>query len=109
MGWAVEDGTHGQLMLGMDAARQGYYQSYGGRPGLSYLLREFSGLLEARGVPAAARESTFCGARRPGRRAGFDVRRRTGAGFRVPLRGGPGVTREPLLTSVVGSAAHPGW
>ena len=49
-------------MLGMDAARQGYYQSYGGRPGLSYLLREFSGLLEARGVPAAVRDSMFVGA-----------------------------------------------
>ena len=60
--WAVEDGTHGQLMLGMDAARQGYYQSYGGRPGLSYLLREFSGLLEARGIPAAVRDSMFVGA-----------------------------------------------
>jgi len=67
--WAVEDGTDGQLMLGMDAARQGYYRSYGGRPGLSYLLREFSGLLEARGMDASVRESMFVGA--PARAFGF--------------------------------------
>jgi phosphotriesterase-related protein len=67
--WAVEDGTHGQLMLGMDAARQGYYRSYGGRPGLSYLLREFSGLLEARGIDASVRESMFV--RAPARAFGF--------------------------------------
>ena len=97
--WAVEDGTHGQLMLGMDAARQGYYQSYGGRPGLSYLLREFSGLLEARGDP--------------GRRPRLDVRRRAGAGVRVFDRVNPESRgrrmSEELLTSVVGSHAHPGW
>jgi phosphotriesterase-related protein len=46
----------------MDAARQGYYRSYGGRPGLSYLLREFSDLLEARGIDASVRESMFVGA-----------------------------------------------
>ena len=40
--WAVADGHAGQVMLGMDAARQGYYRAFGGSPGLAYLLREFS-------------------------------------------------------------------
>lgn len=60
--WALEDGTEGQLMLGMDAARQGYHKSYGGKPGLSYLLSEFSDLLTARGIPVAVRGSMFVGA-----------------------------------------------
>jgi len=30
-----------QILLGMDAARQSYWKSYGGRPGLSYLLTDF--------------------------------------------------------------------
>jgi len=60
--WAVADGTASQVMLGMDAARQGYYRSFGGGPGLAYLLREFSDELAARGIPAAARESMFVAA-----------------------------------------------
>jgi 5-phospho-D-xylono-1,4-lactonase len=60
--WAVEDGTSSQLMLGMDAARQGYYRSYGGSPGLSFLLGPFRDRLAARGVPAEVRESMFVGA-----------------------------------------------
>jgi phosphotriesterase-related protein len=57
--WAVEDGTASQIMLGMDAARQGYYRSYGGGPGLPYLLREFSDLLAARGISREVREGLF--------------------------------------------------
>jgi predicted metal-dependent phosphotriesterase family hydrolase len=60
--WAIEDGTHAQVMLGMDAARQGYYRSFGGGPGLAYLLREFSDQLAAGGIPAAVRESMFVAA-----------------------------------------------
>lgn len=30
-----------QIMLGMDAARAGYWKSYGGGPGISFLLTEF--------------------------------------------------------------------
>jgi hypothetical protein len=37
-------------MLGMDAARQGYYTAFGGSPGLPYLLAQFSDQLEARGL-----------------------------------------------------------
>lgn len=39
-----------QLMLGMDAARRGYWRSYGGAPGLDYLLTGFSATLRAAGL-----------------------------------------------------------
>jgi phosphotriesterase-related protein len=57
--WALADDTGGQVMLGMDAARQGYYRSFGGTPGLSFLLGAFSDQLTARGVPAEVRRSIF--------------------------------------------------
>ncbi len=50
--WLAEDGLDGQVVVGMDAARQRYYRSYGGEPGLGYLLRSFSDALEARGLGA---------------------------------------------------------
>ena len=56
---AVANGRAGQVMLGMDAARQGYYTTYGGSPGLGYLLRGFSDLLEERGIDAAIRHALF--------------------------------------------------
>jgi phosphotriesterase-related protein len=37
-----------QIMLGMDAARRGYWQSYGGQPGLAFLLTTFRKELEQR-------------------------------------------------------------
>lgn len=57
--WAVADGLVGQVMLGMDAARQGYYRAFGGSPGLAYLLRGFSDELEARGIGADIRRCLF--------------------------------------------------
>lgn len=39
-----------QLMLGMDAARRRYWRSYGGGPGLDFLLREFAAELRSAGV-----------------------------------------------------------
>jgi phosphotriesterase-related protein len=57
--WAVADGTSSQVMLGMDAARQGYYRSYGGGPGLAFLLRDFRGELESRGIPEDVVTSMF--------------------------------------------------
>lgn len=57
--WAIEDGHAGQVMLGMDAARQGYHTAYGGTPGLRYLLREFSDALESRGIGADIRRRFF--------------------------------------------------
>jgi predicted metal-dependent phosphotriesterase family hydrolase len=57
--WAVADDHAGQVMLGMDAARQGYYRAFGGSPGLSFLLREFSDMMEARGIGPEIRRRLF--------------------------------------------------
>lgn len=38
------------IMLGMDAARPKHWTSYGGEPGLSLVLREFSQQLYERGI-----------------------------------------------------------
>jgi len=48
-----------QLMLGMDAARPDYWKSYGGSPGMSYLLNEFSTRLKVGGVSAAHWQRLF--------------------------------------------------
>ena len=39
-----------QIMLGMDAARRSYWRCYGGAPGLTFLLVDFSTQLHAAGV-----------------------------------------------------------
>ncbi len=39
-----------QLMLGTDAGRPTYWKSYGGSPGMSFLLKEFRALLLKRGL-----------------------------------------------------------
>jgi predicted metal-dependent phosphotriesterase family hydrolase len=57
--WAAEDGRLGQVMLGMDAARQRYLRAYGGSPGLTYLLDEFSRALDARGILGPDRRRMF--------------------------------------------------
>jgi predicted metal-dependent phosphotriesterase family hydrolase len=57
--WMAEDGLLGQVMLGMDAARQGYYAAFGGQPGLPFLLGEFSAAMEARGLDASIRRRLF--------------------------------------------------
>lgn len=56
---AVADGTVSQVLLGMDAARQGYYRAFGGRPGLAFLLREFSDELQSRGIGPEIRHALF--------------------------------------------------
>lgn len=48
-----------QIMLGMDAARRAYWSSYGGAPGLGYLLTDFSARLRAAGVSADALRRIF--------------------------------------------------
>jgi len=40
----------GQITVGMDAARHTYWKSYGGRPGLAYLLTDFVTELRRRGL-----------------------------------------------------------
>jgi predicted metal-dependent phosphotriesterase family hydrolase len=57
--WAIADGHAGQVMLGMDAARQGYYRAFGGSPGLPFLLREFSDAMEGAGIGADIRRGLF--------------------------------------------------
>jgi 5-phospho-D-xylono-1,4-lactonase len=57
--WAAEDGKLGQVMLGMDAARQGYYAAFGGSPGLPYLLREFSDTMAGIGLDERAQRRLF--------------------------------------------------
>ena len=57
--WAAEDGHLGQVMLGMDAARQSYLTAYGGAPGLTFLLGPFSDALEAIGLDAPIRHRLF--------------------------------------------------
>jgi phosphotriesterase-related protein len=53
--WAAEDARIGQVMLGLDAARQGYLTAYGGSPGLAFLLGAFSEAMEERGLHAPLR------------------------------------------------------
>ena len=57
--WTLADGYVGQVMLGMDAARHGYYRAFGGTPGLAYLLVEFTAQLEERGIGADNRRCLF--------------------------------------------------
>ena len=39
-----------QIMLGMDAARPSYWKSYGGEPGLNFLLTTFTDMMKERGL-----------------------------------------------------------
>lgn len=59
IGWMVEDGLADRIVLGMDAARRGYYHAFGGSPGLSWLLDGFTRILQEAGIDAALRERLF--------------------------------------------------
>ena len=59
LAWAAEDDRLDGVVLGMDAARQGYYAVYGGSPGLTWLLDGFSRELEAAGLDASVRHRLF--------------------------------------------------
>jgi phosphotriesterase-related protein len=67
--WALEDGRSDRVMLGMDAARQGYYRAFGGSPGLDYLLGPFSREMESRGIDSSIRRRLFVD--NPGRSFSF--------------------------------------
>ncbi|CAN5845305.1 phosphotriesterase [soil metagenome] len=54
-----EAGLGKGVMLGTDAAKIEYWKSFGGRPGLAWLLTEFSDLLATHGLGAAERELIF--------------------------------------------------
>ena len=55
----VEDGHADRIVLGMDAARQGYYRVYGGAPGLAWLLESFSRAMAERGIGESVRDALF--------------------------------------------------
>jgi len=55
----VEAGFAGQIVLGMDAARRKYWRSYGGSPGLGYLLAEFVPRLRSSGLSADDIDAIF--------------------------------------------------
>ncbi len=57
--WMAEDDLLDHVVLGMDAARQGYYAVYGGRPGLTWLLDGFTQQLEERSLGADVRRRLF--------------------------------------------------
>ena len=54
--WMAEDGLDDRIVLGMDAAKRGYYRVFGGTPGLTWLLDGFRGLLDTAGIGAAVLE-----------------------------------------------------
>jgi 5-phospho-D-xylono-1,4-lactonase len=57
--WLIDDGFGNQLMLAMDAARRGYWTTYGGRPGMTFLLGSFSDAMRARGISDQALRAIF--------------------------------------------------
>lgn len=57
--WMIEDGLADRIVLGMDAARQGYYGVYGGSPGLTWLLDGFTSAMAERGIDATVRHRLF--------------------------------------------------
>ena len=85
-------------MLGMDAARQGYWATYGGSPGWTFLLGPFAEQMRERGIGTGAQDAIFVA--QPGPRLRLRGRLVTES---APRLGGN------LTTSVVGSHAHPSW
>lgn len=57
--WVEEDALSGQVVLGMDAARRGYWRVYGGSPGMGYLLGAFRDAMRQRGLRPASIEGYF--------------------------------------------------
>jgi phosphotriesterase-related protein len=57
--WAAADGNLGQVLLGLDAARQGYWTAYGGSPGMAWLLDGFATAIRERGLDDAALHQLF--------------------------------------------------
>jgi phosphotriesterase-related protein len=57
--WMAEDGLLGSVVLGMDAARQGYYAVYGGTPGLTWLLDGFSSAMDEQRIGPDIRRRLF--------------------------------------------------
>jgi phosphotriesterase-related protein len=77
LAWMAEDGLLDRIVLGMDAARQGYYGVYGGSPGLGWLLDGFTAAMQAAGLDAAMRACLFVA--NPARAFTFATRDEEGA------------------------------
>lgn len=54
LAWAAEDGHLDRVVLGMDAARRGYWAVHGGAPGMAWLLGTFSERMRAIGLDDAS-------------------------------------------------------
>lgn len=67
--WLFEDDLGDQLMLGMDAARQQYWSTYGGSPGMTFLLGSFADQMRERGIEDDQQASLFV--RNPARAFAF--------------------------------------
>jgi len=59
LAWAFEDGLGDRVVLGMDAARRGYWTVHGGAPGLAWLLGPFAAAMAARGIGPAEQALLF--------------------------------------------------
>jgi phosphotriesterase-related protein len=59
LAWAFAEGLGGQVVLGMDAARQGYWSAYGGSPGMTFLLGPFAREMRDRGLGDAEQRLLF--------------------------------------------------
>jgi 5-phospho-D-xylono-1,4-lactonase len=59
LAWMIEDGFDDEVMLGMDAARQGYWTAYGGKPGWTFLLGAFAEAMRTRGITADLQRTIF--------------------------------------------------
>ena len=59
LAWAAADGTLARILLGMDAARQGYWTTYGGSPGMTWLLGSFSSSMHELGLGDADLHQLF--------------------------------------------------
>jgi phosphotriesterase-related protein len=59
LAWALEDGFGDRVVLGMDAARRGYWAVHGGGPGLAWLLGPFAAAMAERGIGPAEQTRLF--------------------------------------------------
>jgi phosphotriesterase-related protein len=57
--WAFEDGLGERVVLGMDAARRGYWTVHGGTPGMAWLLGAFAAAMAGRGIGPAEQALLF--------------------------------------------------
>jgi 5-phospho-D-xylono-1,4-lactonase len=57
--WMTDDGLDDRIVVGMDAAKRGYYHVFGGEPGLAWLLDGFRRLLDAAGLGEPVRDRLF--------------------------------------------------